>query len=249
MRKFHPIYKYSVLYSSKYIHLTKLQIDYFIHIQKRLEDLHKKQVKAYLEAAKKALEEWAVATIPLQPMEDTDTKESFVQRCIATLVKPQIPPPNWKGGILVSKVVSSTIKKRAEETFDKYHPVGNDDDDNDNDDEQQDQQQEQEDEDLGDVEPSEGEAPSSETEGDTEEEMDTAGGPQKPAESTASKTIKNKLNTAKTKRLQKIAARKKGNMAKRKVFLNNNNNNKRGKKNPGSNNNNNNNNNNNTKSG
>lgn len=199
--------------------------------------MHKKQVKAYLEAAQKALEEWAVATIPLEPMEDTDTKESFVQRCIATLAKLQILPPNWKGGIPVSKVVSSTIKKRAEETFDKYHPVGNDDDDNDNND---DEQQDQEDEDLGDVEPSEGEAPSSETEGDTEEEMDTAGGQQKPAESTASKTIKNKLNTAKSKRLQKIATRKKGNMAKRKVFLNTNN--KRGgKKNPGSNNNNNNN--------
>ena len=144
-------------------------------------------------------------------MEDSDTKEIFVQRCIAALGTGKVQVPNWKG-LEISKVVNSEIKKRAEETYDKYHPV-----------------EEEEDDEDGEVEASEGEEPS-EGEGDTEEEMDTGG--QKASESTASKT-KNKLNTAKNKRLlkEKIAARKKGNMAKRKAFP------KRGKKNPGGNNN------------
>ena len=86
-------------------------------------------------------------------MEDSDTKEIFVQRCIAALGTGKVQVPNWKG-LEISKVVNSEIKKRAEETYDKYHPV-----------------EEEEDDEDGEVEASEGEEPS-EGEGDTEEEME-----------------------------------------------------------------------------
>ena len=101
------------------------------------------------------MNEWAQA-FPLEPIEDSDTKEIFVQRCIAALGTGKVQVPNWKG-LEISKVVNSEIKKRAEETYDKYHPVEEEEDDEDGEEE-------------GEVEEEvEGEAREKEGEGEIEE--------------------------------------------------------------------------------
>jgi hypothetical protein len=171
--------------------------------------LHLSQVKAYKEAGLKALQDWA-QSLALEPMEDSDTKESFVKRCILASSKSQ--PPNWKVIENPKQISMDEIQKRAAETYEKYRPEGTD----------------------GEVEPSEGEGetegePSEEGEADTEEEMDTAD--QKTAENAFTPKIKNKL---KNKPRNKVP-RKKGNGAKggmRKPFAGN----RRGKKNTGGNN-------------
>lgn len=157
----------------------------------------------------KALRDWA-QSLALEPMEDSDTKESFVKRCI--LASSKFPPPNWKVIENPKQIVTNEIQKRAAETYEKYRPEGTD----------------------GEVEPSEGEGetegePSEEGEADTEEEMETAD--QKTPDNGFTPKIKNKL---KNKPKNKVA-RKKGNVAKggiRKPFAGN----RRGKKNAGGNN-------------
>ena len=83
--------------------------------------LHLSQVKAYHEAAVKSVKEWA-SSFPLQPMEEADTKISFVNRCIASIVAAANTMPKWK--LDNSKLTAmNEIRKRAMATFEKYHPV------------------------------------------------------------------------------------------------------------------------------
>jgi len=87
-----------------------------------LQKLHQSQVKAYQEAAIQSVKEWGLA-LPLQPMEEDDTKISFVNRCIKSVnnVSGANAIPNWKfGGAKITAM--QEIRKRAAATFDKYHP-------------------------------------------------------------------------------------------------------------------------------
>lgn len=93
--------------------------------QGRLGRLHQSQVKAYEEAATKSIKEWALS-FPLQPMEETDTKLSFVDRCVAAVENEKssgsTPLPNWKLESAKATAIAE-IRKRATETYEKYHPV------------------------------------------------------------------------------------------------------------------------------
>ena len=75
----------------------------------------------------KSVKEWA-SSFPLQPMEEGDTKISFVNRCIASTVMTANTMPNWK--LENAKVTAvNEVRKRAIATFEKYHPAeldGND---------------------------------------------------------------------------------------------------------------------------
>jgi hypothetical protein len=156
--------------------------------------LHQSQVKAYREAGLKALKDWA-QSLSLEPMEDSDTKESFSKRCVLASRSHEVP--NWSGILESSKIVSLEIQRRALETYEKYHPVG-----------------EQVEEDRG-AEPSEGEegeAEPSEGEAETEEEIETT--EQKAAETASATKPKNKAHAKTNKQKNKVAARKKGNAAK-----------------------------------
>jgi len=83
-----------------------------------MDKLHQSQVKAYREAAVQAIQEWALS-FPLQPMEDGDTKIKFINRCTAAVPNEL---PNWK--LDNAKVTAiNEIRKRANATFEKYHPV------------------------------------------------------------------------------------------------------------------------------
>ena len=86
--------------------------------------MHKSQIQAYREAALKALREWAKSSaVPLEPMEENDTEDSFVERCVKAVAK--LEQPDWKidNG---KAVVAAEIRKRAKAIYAKYHP-GDDD--------------------------------------------------------------------------------------------------------------------------
>lgn len=101
--------------------------------QKRLEELHQSQVKAYREAATRAIQSWATA-LPLEPMEENDTEETFVDRCVSALVSsgnsgdattssaasPMIP--SWKLDS-AKALASDEIRKRAKAVYVRYHPA------------------------------------------------------------------------------------------------------------------------------
>jgi len=89
-----------------------------------MDKLHQSQVKAYYEAATKSVKEWA-SSLPLQPMEEEDTKSAFVNRCIASINTAASTMPNWKVGNAKVTAVNE-IRKRAITTFEKYHPVEED---------------------------------------------------------------------------------------------------------------------------
>lgn len=88
-------------------------------VSKRVEDLHQSQIQAYREAAVKALRDWAQSSegAPLAPMEDNDTEDSFVDRCISRTTS----WPNWRLDS-AKMVVVMELRKRARATFAKYHP-------------------------------------------------------------------------------------------------------------------------------
>ncbi|MGK3733592.1 MAG: hypothetical protein ACI8RD_009361, partial [Bacillariaceae sp.] len=79
-------------------------------------------VKAYREAAIQSNNEWFLS-LPLQPMEEGDTKDTFVDRCI--LAVEQITVPNWKLPNTKATAINE-IRKRANATYEKYHPIEED---------------------------------------------------------------------------------------------------------------------------
>ncbi len=89
-----------------------------------MDKLHQSQVKAYREAAVQSVKEWA-SSVPLQPMEEGDTKIAFVNRCITSINAVAKEMPNWK--LDNAKVTAmNEIRKRAVATFEKYHPAEED---------------------------------------------------------------------------------------------------------------------------
>lgn len=92
--------------------------------QKRMDSLHQSQVKAYNEVAMKSVKEWA-SSFPLQPMEEGDTKLSFVNRCIASTAAAANTLPNWKLDNAKTTAMNE-VRKRAIATFEKYHPAEDD---------------------------------------------------------------------------------------------------------------------------
>jgi hypothetical protein len=128
----------SLLFKFRYeqrMMITTSDAEYLImiYLQKRLNDLHQSQMKAYREAATKAIQEWALA-FPLEPMEEGDTEQSFVDRCVSALVFVPSPKgtsggkapvytwPNWKvdNG---KALASNEVRKRAKAIYEKYRPV------------------------------------------------------------------------------------------------------------------------------
>jgi hypothetical protein len=100
-----------------------------LFLQKRLDNLHQSQVKAYREAAINAIKEWALA-FPLEPMEEGDSEQTFVDRCASALVFVPSPKgtgghntwPNWK--LENAKALASLeVRKRAKAMYEKYHPA------------------------------------------------------------------------------------------------------------------------------
>jgi len=89
--------------------------------QKKFDSLRESQVKAYREAGTKALKEWADA-LSLEPMEDGDSKETFVRRCVLAIRKAEAPL--WPGVENSKQLIREKVQKRALETFEKYHPEG-----------------------------------------------------------------------------------------------------------------------------
>jgi hypothetical protein len=87
-----------------------------------MDKLHQSQVKAYREAAIQSNKEWFLS-LPLQPMEEGDTKDTFVDRCI--LAAEQIAVPNWKLPNTKATAIDE-IRKRANATYEKYHPIEED---------------------------------------------------------------------------------------------------------------------------
>ena len=90
-----------------------------IYFQDRMDKLHQSQVKAYREAAIQSNKEWFLS-LPLQPMEEGDTKDTFVDRCILAIE--QITVPNWKLPNTKATAINE-IRKRANATYEKYHPI------------------------------------------------------------------------------------------------------------------------------
>lgn len=84
-----------------------------------MDKLHQSQVKAYREAAIQSNKEWFLS-LPLQPMEEGDTKDTFVDRCILAIE--QITVPNWKLPNTKATAINE-IRKRANATYEKYHPI------------------------------------------------------------------------------------------------------------------------------
>ncbi|KAL3945659.1 MAG: hypothetical protein SGBAC_000227 [Bacillariaceae sp.] len=184
-----------------------------IFVSKKVDNLHEAQVKAYKEAGTKALKEWAEA-LSQEPMEEGDSKDTFVRRCVLAIRKAE--PPLWPGVENAKSLIREEIQKRALATFEKYHPEGSEE---------------------GEAEPSEGdggteegeqsedgEAMTEEEDGEEEEgEVE-----QKPGKPAAAPKVKNKVNNKNPPK--KKVVRKKGPGAKggmRKNFAGN----KRGKKN------------------
>lgn len=91
-----------------------------------MDKLHQSQVQAYREAATGSVKEWA-QSFPLQPMQEGDSKITFVNRCIASITSPsgENGLPNWK--LSTAKLTAvNEIRKRACATFEKYHPAEED---------------------------------------------------------------------------------------------------------------------------
>ncbi|CAJ1949779.1 unnamed protein product [Cylindrotheca closterium] len=91
-----------------------------IFVSKKLDALHESQVNAYKEAGTKALKEFAEA-MSLEPMEEGDSKETFVRRCVLAIRKTELPL--WPGIENFKKLVREEVQKRALATFEKYHPA------------------------------------------------------------------------------------------------------------------------------
>jgi len=82
-----------------------------------MDKLHQSQVKAYRETAIYSIKEWA-SSLSLQPMEERDTKETFVNRCVSA----GTTVPNWQ--LPNAKAVAITeIRRRADAAYEKYHPA------------------------------------------------------------------------------------------------------------------------------
>lgn len=75
-------------------------------------------MQAYREAAVKGLREWAQSEAPLEPMEDNDTEDAFVERCVTAAL---VSWPNWRLDS-AKMVIVIEIRKRARAVFAKYHP-------------------------------------------------------------------------------------------------------------------------------
>jgi hypothetical protein len=99
-----------------------------------MDDLHKSQIQAYRLAATEAVQSWAMA-VPLEPMEEHDTEESFVDRCVSALAfgkrrtggsssstSSWSSIPNWKLDN-IEELASDEIRKRAKAVYEKYHPA------------------------------------------------------------------------------------------------------------------------------
>ncbi|KAL3906243.1 MAG: hypothetical protein SGILL_009348, partial [Bacillariaceae sp.] len=86
------------------------------------------QVKAYCEAATNAIKEWALA-FPLEPMEEGDSEQTFVDRCASALVFVPSPKgagshtwPNWH--LDNAKALASLeVRERARAIYEKYRPA------------------------------------------------------------------------------------------------------------------------------
>lgn len=113
------------------IDLRGMRILMFEITQKRVDALHQSQVNAYREAATKAIKEWAMA-FPLEPMEDRDSEQTFVERCVSALVF--VPSstgaashiwPNWKLEN-AKELASNEVRKRARAIFEKYQAAQDD---------------------------------------------------------------------------------------------------------------------------
>lgn len=91
-----------------------------------MDKLHQSQVQAYREAATRSIKEWAQA-FPLEPMQEGDSKIAFVNRCIASITSAsgENGMPNWKLNTAKLTAVNE-IRKRANITFEKYHPAEQD---------------------------------------------------------------------------------------------------------------------------
>ena len=91
-----------------------------------MDKLHQSQVQAYREAATRSVKEWA-QSFPLQPMQEGDSKIAFVNRCISSIKSDSgdIGIPNWKLNTAKLTAVNE-IRKRANATFEKYHPAEDD---------------------------------------------------------------------------------------------------------------------------
>lgn len=89
--------------------------------------LHQSQINAYRQAANKSIKDWAMS-VPLQPMEDGDTKIVFAERCAAAINTTAVGSyalPNWR--LATAKATAITeIRKRATAAYEKYHPVEED---------------------------------------------------------------------------------------------------------------------------
>ena len=89
-----------------------------------MDRLHQSQIKLYRDAAILSIKEWAVS-LPLQPMEEGDTKTAFVERCITAGTAGINALPNWE--LVTAKATAiNEIRKRANATYEKYHPVEED---------------------------------------------------------------------------------------------------------------------------
>ena len=76
-------------------------------------------MQAYREAARIGLRDWAQSTA-LSPMEENDTEETFVSRCVSAMNKAS-DRPNWKVDN-ARLIISMEIRKRAKAIYAKYHP-------------------------------------------------------------------------------------------------------------------------------
>jgi len=88
-----------------------------------MDKLHQSQVQAYREVATASVKEWT-QSYPLQPMQEGDSKIAFVNRCIASITSASGEDglPNWK--LNTTKLMAvNEIRKRANATFEKYHPT------------------------------------------------------------------------------------------------------------------------------
>ena len=85
--------------------------------------MHKSQVTAYQEAAANALKAWT-KSVDLEPMEENDTEDMFVARCVSAAIS---SAPNWK--VDVTRIIGSEIRNLATAAFARYNPpdVGDDD--------------------------------------------------------------------------------------------------------------------------
>lgn len=88
-----------------------------ISFKDRIDKLHQSQVKAYRDFAIRSIKDWA-SSLPLQPMVEGDTKESFVERCVSA----GTTIPNWQLPDTTVTAINE-IRKRAISAYEKYNPV------------------------------------------------------------------------------------------------------------------------------